>query len=174
MEMITMKKLISVALALVMIFALTATVAAKDSPVAKDYYSISVGYSPADGSLGTASADKSSVMIIENEDGTVTLTAVTKGDGVFEQWTIDGEYEIVSGSLTDPVIVIRPKSDINAVAQFKTSGSSTPDSSSSKPSSSGGSDSKSSPKTGDPIWMVLGLAVLALGAGTLAVKKIKE
>lgn len=168
-----MKKLVSVALALVMIFALTATFAAKDSPVGKDFYSISVSYSPADGSLGTASGDKSSVKVSDpDEDGNVTLTAVTKDKGIFSKWTIEGDYELVSGSLTDPVIVIKPKSDISAVATFEKPGA-TPDSSSSK-QSSGGSDSKSSPKTGDPLWIVLGLAVLALGAGALAVKKIKE
>ena len=51
-----MKKLVSIVLALVMIFALTATVAALDSPVVKDY-TIIVGYDPADGSLGTADGD---------------------------------------------------------------------------------------------------------------------
>lgn len=179
MEMITMKKLIAVTLALVMIFALTVTVAAKDSPVGRDYYSITVAYNPSDGSIGTASGDKSSVQVsAPDEDGYVTLTAIAKGDGAFDQWIIEGDYELISGSLTDPVIVIKPKSDINATAKFKNAGS-TPDEKSSSKSdsekpSSGGNDSQSSPKTGDPLWIVLGLAVLALGTGALAVKKIKE
>ena len=171
-----MKRIASVALALIMVFALAATFAAKDSPVGKDFYDISVGYSPADGSLGTAASDKGSVKISDpDENGNVTLTATAKGDGVFDKWTIDGDYDIVSGSLTDPVIVIKPKSDIKATAQFKAPGS-TPDESSSKGSGSqsGGNESQSSPKTGDPIWIVIGLSVLALGAGALAVKKIKE
>ena len=37
-----------------------------------------------------------------------------------------------------------------------------------------GNPDKSSPKTGDPIWIVVGLSILALGAGAVAVKKIKE
>ena len=173
MEMITMKKLIAVVLVLVMIFALTVTVAAKDSPVGKDYYSITVAYNPSDGSFGTASGDKSSVQIsAPDEDGNVTITAVTKDNGVFIKWMIEGEYDVVSGSLTDLVVVIKPKSDISAVAYFEKSGT-TPDSSTPK-QSTGGNDSQSSPKTGDPMWIVLGLAVLALGAGALAVKKIKE
>ena len=167
-----MKRIASVILALVMVFALTATVAAKDSPTGKDFYSITCGYSPADGSLGTASSDKNSVNIgASGEGGQVTLTAVTKGNGVFSKWAIDGDYEIVSGSLTDAVIVVKPSSDISAIAEFTKSGAS-PDTSSSKASS--GNGSKDSPKTGDPLWIVLGLAVLALGAGALAVKKIKE
>lgn len=165
-----MKKMISVALAIVMIFALAATFAAKDSPVGKDYYSIDVGYSPADGSLGTASGDKSSVKIsAPDEDGNVTLTAVSKDKGVFSKWNIKGDYEIVSGKLTDSVIVIKPKSDVEAIAEFTAPGSSPDQKPTEKPN-----DSKTSPKTGDPMWIILGLAVLALGAGAIAVKKIKE
>ncbi len=37
-----------------------------------------------------------------------------------------------------------------------------------------GNSEKSSPKTGDPLWIILGLSILALGAGAVAVKKIKE
>ena len=166
--MITMKRMISVVLALVMIFALAAVVTAKSSPVAKDFYDISVSYNPADGSLGTASGDKDKVNISDPDDnGNVTLTAVKKGDGSFEKWVIDGDYDIISGSLTDSVIVIKPKTDIKATAKFA---GATPDQ---KPTEKP-NDSKTSPKTGDPLWIILGLAVLALGAGAIAVKKIKE
>lgn len=37
-----------------------------------------------------------------------------------------------------------------------------------------GNPDKSSPKTGDPLWIVVGLSILALGTGAVAVKKIKE
>lgn len=83
MEMIMMKKLVSIALALVMIFALTANAAALISPVATEHPT--------------------------------------------------------APSATTP-----------------------------------GNPDKSSPKTGDPLWIVLGLSILALGAGAVAVKKIKE
>lgn len=166
-----MKKLVSVVLALVMIFALTATFAAEESPIGKEYYIITVDYIPADGSLGTASSDKSKVKVdAVGEDGNVTITAVEKGNGEFVNWTIEGKYDIVSGSLTDTVMVIKPLSDIHATAKFTAPGT-TPDSSS-KPANP--DNSKSSPKTSDPLWIVLGMAVLALGAGALAVKKIKE
>ena len=166
-----MKKLVSIVLALVMIFALTSTVAAEVSPVGKDHYTIIVGYDPADGSLGTADSDKKTVKVdATGKDGEVTLTAEQRADGEFVEWVIDGEYEIVSGSLTDPVLVIRPLSDIEAIAKFTHPGS-TPDTPS-KPAKP--DTSESSPKTGDPLWFVLGMAVLALGAGVVAVKKIKE
>ena len=165
-----MKKLVSIVLALVMIFALTATFAAADSPTPKDFYTIVVDYDPADGSLGTADGDKKTVSVeAVGEDGEVKLTAVQKGNGVFVKWVIGGEYEIVSGSLNDSVIVIKPLSDINATAQFTQPGA-TPDSPS-KPSNP--DEGKSSPKTGDPLWIVLGLSILALGLGAVAVKKIK-
>ena len=171
MEMIMMKKLISIALALVMIFALTATVAAETnpSPTPKDHYIIIVEYDPSDGSLGTADSDKKTVEVdAVGEDGEVKLTAVEKANGEFIDWTIDGKYEIVSGTLTDPVLVIKPLSDIHALAKFTKPGGATPD------TPTNPDNSKSSPKTGDPLWIVLGLSILALGAGAFAVKKIKE
>ena len=39
----------------------------------------------------------------------VTYTAVPDGAD-FVRWELDGDYELISGSLTDPVIVVRPKS----------------------------------------------------------------
>ena len=167
-----MKKLVSVVLALVMIFALTATVAAETnpSPTPKEHYNIVVEYDPSDGSLGTADGDKKTVEVdAVGEDGEVKLTAIEKGNGEFIGWTIDGKYEIISGSLSDPVIIIKPLSDIYALAKFVQPGS-TPDSPS-KPSNP--DEGTSSPKTGDPLWIVLGLSILALGLGAVAVKKIK-
>ena len=37
-----------------------------------------------------------------------------------------------------------------------------------------GNSDKTSPKTGDPTLLVIGLAALGLGVGAVAVKKIKE
>ena len=37
-----------------------------------------------------------------------------------------------------------------------------------------GNPDKTSPKTGDPTLMIFGLAALGVGAGAVAVKKIKE
>ena len=46
-----------------------------------------------------------------NNDGTVTLTATAKDGVAFMKWVISGEYEIVSGSLTDGTITIKPKAN---------------------------------------------------------------
>ena len=164
-----MRKLVSIALVLVMVFAMTVSASALISPGAKDHFGITVGTSPSDGSLGSASTDKDSVQVTENEDGTVTLTAEEKGNGKFSHWEIEGDYDIVEGSLTSKTIVIRPKSDIHAVAVFEEDGKKATADTTVKPN-----NSNTSPKTGDPMFIVFGLAVLVLGAGALAVKKIKE
>ncbi len=44
----------------------------------------------------------------------------------------------------------------------------------SAPAASSGNTSSTAPKTGDPLPLLIGLGVLALGTGALAVKKIKE
>ena len=165
-----MKRVITVALVLVLVFSLSVTAFAKDSPTGKKYYGISVSYSPSDGSLGTASADSDKVLITENDDGTVTLTANEKGNGVFSSWQITGDYDIVSGSLNSKTITIKPHSDISAVANFTKPGSSPDEQKPSTPGNKG----NTSPKTGDPLLYVIGMMILALGFGTLAVKKIKE
>lgn len=162
-----MKKVISIALVLVMVFALTVSASALVSPGGRGHYGITVGQSPADGSLGNGSSDKDSVIVTEDEDGNVTLTADEKNNGKFQRWEIEGDYDIVEGSLTDKTIVIRPKSDIHAVAVFKG-----PDGSTNKVPAT--NNKPTSPQTGDPLYIVLALAVLALGTGALAVKKIKE
>ena len=162
-----MKRIISVALVLVVMFTLAINVAAAESPRGKDYYKITVGHYPADGSLGDASSDKDKVEIKENPDGTVTLTAKEKGNGTFIKWVISGDYDIVTGSLTSKSMTIIPKSDIHADAYFEAPGS-TPD------SPSNPNTDKTSPKTGDPMLLVFGIAALALGVGVFAVKKIKE
>lgn len=247
MEMIVMKKLISVALVLVMLFAVTAASAsALDSPGGKKYHSITTS---AEGQ-GTASSDKNKVdkEPATPEDGYVTLTAVedggyftkwvmdgtyniitgdeysdvfvieptsdihaianfsvdkdnltafvsVEGDGTassdpttvakgsdgtftlkavdgkdkFTAWTISGEYEIVSGDLNSRELVIRPLTDIYAVAKFVGEGSTEPVTPTENPNKD-----NTSPKTGDPTMMFVVLALAAMGLGVFAVKKIKE
>ena len=162
-----MKRIFSIALVLAVMFALAINVCAADSPQGVDYYKISVGYFPSDGSLGDASSDKDKIAITENEDGTVTLTATEKGTGAFIKWVITGDYDIVTGSLTSKTLTVKPKSDIHADAYFEAPGK-TPD------TPSNPNTDKTSPKTGDPMPIILGLAVLGIGVGAFAVKKIKE
>ena len=51
--------------------------------------------------------------------GTVTLTAkVTTGGYRFISWDLTGEYDLISGSLNSTQIIIRPLSNVSAVANF--------------------------------------------------------
>lgn len=245
-----MKKLISVALALVLVFTLTVSVAALGSPTAKSYYAITVTTEPADGSFGTASAStnqvqkgtngtvkleategagyftlwiikgkydvvaceegyedtpeealwleirpRSDIQAIANfrvEENFLNMTVSTVGHGsasvspasvgvgsgelvtftavdgleTFSGWVLECKYDIVEGSLNSRTLVIRPYTDVHATATF--GGATVSANTGTKNTSS------SSPKTGDPLFIVIGLAVLALGTGALAVKKIKE
>ena len=113
--MITMKKLISIALVAMMIFALaTASASALNSPYTVGKYKVSVDV---EGS-GSVSGSKNSVDISDpDENGNITLTATDK-DGYFTKWIIDGTYEIISGDLYSPEFVIKPTSDVKAVASF--------------------------------------------------------
>lgn len=105
-----MKKVISIALVALMIFALaTASFSALESPETEGKYSISIS-TEGDGS---AVADKKGV----DADGTVTLTA-TEGNGFFTKWIIRGDYTPVNGTEYSPVFTIMPHSDITATASF--------------------------------------------------------
>ena len=105
-----MKKVISIALVAMMIFALaTASFYAADSPKPEGKYKVTVS---TEGS-GTAASSTISVA----EDGTVTLTA-TEGDGYFTKWIMTGNYTVVSGDEYSPVFTIKPTSDITAIASF--------------------------------------------------------
>lgn len=105
-----MKKVISIALVAMMIFALaTASFSAAISPTPEGKYKISVS---TEGS-GTASSSTISVA----EDGTVTLTA-TEGDGYFTKWIMTGKYTVVSGDEYSPEFTIKPTTDITAIASF--------------------------------------------------------
>ena len=106
-----MKKIIVLALSLIMVFSFATTSLAVISPSGEDEFTIRIYY-------------------VSDIDGTSAYQyyrAIPEGDGYrlliddeylnyFVKWIIDGEYEIVEGSLTDPEIVIRPKSDITAYA----------------------------------------------------------
>ena len=107
-----MKRFAALTLAFILMFTFAVSVAAQDSPVGKQYYSIEVS------AEGSGSASSSTNKVEVDSDDTVTLTA-DPDQGYFTRWIIDGDYELVEGyTLEDPVIVIRPRSDINATASF--------------------------------------------------------
>lgn len=96
--------------------------------------------------------------VVKNGD-TYTLTASTPDKGYkFARWSITGDYEIVSGSLTSEKLVIKPLGDVTVKEVFE------------KISKGGTNNSDKSPKTGDAIPSVL-LAVFMTSLAACAVSK---
>lgn len=132
--------------------------------VEEDYLNMTVSV------IGDGTATVNPAKVKKGSGDLVTFEA-TDGKDTFVNWTLECKYDIVEGSLTSRKLVIRPYTDVHGIALFQSSGSS---SAIATPDTPNENKSGTSPKTGDPLWIILGLAVLALGAGALAVKKIKE
>ena len=105
-----MKKFLSVLMVVAMLFVIAIPVAAEISPGPKPVHKIDAEVVPE----GGGEVDK-----IDNGDGTITLIVKPEDGHNFIKWDIDGEYEIVSGTLTDTTITIRPSTDINAEAHVE-------------------------------------------------------
>lgn len=114
---------------------------------------------------GTAVADPAKVEKGSND--TVTLTA-TDGKDTFVDWTLECEYDIVSGDMKSRVLVIRPYTDVHAIAKFVGEGETV------APTQAADNSGKTSPKTGDPLFLVIALMALMTGVGVFAVKRVKE
>ena len=104
-----MKKFISVLAVVVMLFALALPVAAEISPEEPGpSYDVDADVKEGEGKTST----------VDNEDGTVTIIAEPDEGHKFIKWDLEGEYTLVSGTLTDKVITIKPLSDVKAWASF--------------------------------------------------------
>ena len=105
----------------------------------------------------------------------------------FSRWEFTGEYEVVEGAVDvngvskDRKVVLKPASSIQAFARFeeaqepvddKTDGKATDDEATVDEKK--GNDSKTSPKTGDMLPVVISMMFIAAAAGAFAIKKIKE
>ena len=159
-----MKKVVSLLLALTLVLACCGMVASASSsvyrsPAPGQEYKIEVEADPADAGTVTQTTD---------ENGNVVLNASAKPGYVFDSWKITGEYDVVSGSLTSPTMVIKPHSDVVADAVFKPTGSQAPTSSGTPGSSD---QSPTSPKTGTAGMLFVLFAVIAGGAVIVLSKK---
>ena len=151
-----MKKFIAIIMAIMLVASVAAfTASAKESPAPVDYYSMTAE------AVGDGEASVTPAKIQIGSDGTATFTATEKG-GKFIKWELIGDYEIVSGSLTDKVVVIKPSSDVKGIAYFEGAA---------KAAST--DTGTTAPKTGDMTLVIAGFMLLALGASVFAFKKIK-
>ena len=134
----------------------------------KDYLNVYAKAEPAE--YGDATAEPGRIK--KGSDGTSTLTATEKNGSTFQEWVLECDYDIVSGDLKSKVLVIRPKTDVYAMAYFTKPGDEPTEPT--KPDDGKKSDGGSSPKTGYPLFFVFGAMGLALIAGVVATKKIKD
>ena len=157
-----MKKLFTLLMVVMMIVAIAVPAAAEISPKPEPEYNVDV-----DVSEGEGEANKT-----PNDDGTVTLEAKPSDGSNFIKWELEGEYEIISGSLTSPVLVIKPLTDVKANAFFEKDGSvvTKPADTTTAPVQKPTPGDKS-PQTGTaPIFFAVAMLVAFVGA-TFAFKK---
>ncbi|MBR4880756.1 MAG: hypothetical protein IKU19_02415 [Clostridia bacterium] len=102
-----MRKIFAILMVVAMLFAIAVPVSAEISP--KPLPDVEVEIVPGGGEITD----------VDNGDGTITLTVDPSKGNDFVKWEISGEYEIVSGSLTDKVIIIRPITSVKAEAVVK-------------------------------------------------------
>lgn len=169
-----MKKLVSLLTAVIVVALSAVTAMAAPSPVASKELNVTV--------INTQGGS-ASYTVEYNADGEyVTLTANPKDKYQFSGWVIDGEYDIIEGTLQDETIVIRLKSDIKATPKYvkkgtgsTSTGSEIPVKSSKAPQGSASRNSSAtSPKTGDTaVYFMFGaLAVLAAASVAVGVKLV--
>lgn len=103
-----MKKFLSLFLALTLLSAFGTVAFAAKSPVGTKKHKVTVT---------TSYNDKTVVKSVE-DGSNYTLNADTAEGFDFLKWTIDGNYDIISGDLSSAKIVIKPKGDISACAVY--------------------------------------------------------
>lgn len=155
-----MKKIFALLLAAMLMIFTVVPVFATDviSPSATDEYDIIINNT--DGGSGSYTSE-----IIDGKKY-VTLTADSKDGFTFTHWEIDGDYEIVKGSLEDEELVIILNSDCEATPHFE--GESV------QPTQNKGDVS---PQTGDSssvVFLFVGLFVALVGAAGIKVAKSKK
>ena len=139
-----MKKVFALLMIVAMMFAIAIPMAAEISP--KPQPNVDTEVVPEGGGEVTEK---------DNGDGTITITFTPSNGSEFIKWVITGEYELVSGSLTDKVITIKPITDVKVQAQAKTT--------TVKPTPG---PNNQSPSTGvAPVMMAVAFVASVAGAG---------
>lgn len=150
-----MKKLLVSMLVVVVAVTMSLSVFAAVSPVSVGEFKVTLLYN-ASGEL--LPMDSSTYTV--NDDGTITLTRSADSKYEFEGWKVEGEYEIVSGSLTGDTVTIRPLSDITITEMYKLDAAGAVD------------DGDKSPPTGSKLLAFGTVALLSLSAAYVAKKRL--
>lgn len=168
-----MKKKLLAAIAVSMLALSSVTVMAAGSPDSDSYYEITIG-DESSGTEDSVSVDveggtiTSSSGIVKVGDE-ITLTADVDDGYTFSKWVIDGDYTIVSGSLTDTTITIIPNSDISVNAEFIDDEGNVIDN-----PVDPGDNSPVSPKTGVAAGALFVTLLASGGVAVVSKKKISE
>lgn len=173
-----MKKIIALLIAVLVMACAVVSVSAEVSPtppIVNDKISIDAVVVPE--GAGTVTPDiENPFEYIVGSDGKVTLSASSMDGFKFSHWEfITGDFDIIEGSLTSPVIVILPKpgsSNIRAEANFIKDGETEPTIPDSKPVTPP-DDGTESPITGDTtaLYTIGAAVVLMIGFTVVVLKK---
>ncbi|MGN0660190.1 MAG: hypothetical protein ACI4JX_00565 [Oscillospiraceae bacterium] len=152
-----MKKIFSLAAAVLTMLALTVTSFAAPSPSGDKQFVVKQEI--VDTGTNKTATGWSKVV----KDGETLIITVTEGyENYFVKWNIIGEYEIISGSLDSTTLVIRPLSDVTVQEIVKTDGTTvTPGDK---------NDSSTSPGTGSAASVL----VVLMGASALTAAAAKK
>ena len=168
-----MKKIFSVLTALVLLSSLaTFFASAEKSPSGKPTYKVTIDY-------GIEEDAKPDFDYVQEGD-TVTLISNTKNDDgdkyIFIRWSIKGEYEIISGSLTSPTLVIKPLGDVKIlqVVEKYEDTDKEPDKKPDKKPQGDKNDDETSPPTKDNVVYILSGMFLASLMATVVFKKLAK
>ena len=147
-----MKRIISLVLAIVLLFSIGTTAFAAISPSGNKYYKVTIIH---------PSGEKEKFSVKQGTPVELSLAVGEEKD--FVKWEISGDYEIISGSLKDGTLVIMPLSDLTIRKVFKDR----------KPDKDKGetNDSEESPQTGSNLIFIL-FGVMA--ASLIMVKTAKN
>lgn len=150
-----MKKLLVSILVIVVALTMSLSVFAAASPVSVGEFKVTL-LSNASGKILPMDASDYTV----NDDGTITLTRHAESEFEFESWKVEGEYEIVSGSLTGDTVTIRPLSDLTITEMYNLEVAGAVD------------DKPTSPPTGSNLPALGAVALFSLSAAYVAKKRL--
>lgn len=121
---------------------------------------------------------------IKGENWTFSVPKDLEG---FVRWEFSGEYEVIQGTVdengisADRTVELKPLGGIEAFARFEESADDsakeddqTATADQVTPDQNKANNAKTSPKTGDLLFVIAGILLIAAGTGTYAIKRIRE